>query len=79
MGRMVKCAFTGKIADSSCLYKVGRQWFEDKETYINYLKSKDISYEDIFELLTEDRNFIISENTKNQIIKILLNDMWTEK
>lgn len=75
MGRMVKCAFTGKIADSSCLYKVGRQWFEDKETYINYLKSKDISYEDILELLTEDRNFIISENTKNQIIKILLNDM----
>ena len=75
MGRMVKCAFTGKIADSSCLYKVGRQWFEDKETYNNYLKSKDTSYEDIFELLTEDRNFIISENTKNQIIKILLNDM----
>ena len=75
MGRMVKCAFTGKIADSSCLYKVGRQWFEDKETYINYLKSKDISYEDILELLTEDRNFIISENTKNQIIKILLNDI----
>lgn len=75
MGRMVKCAFTGKIADSSCIYKVGRQWFEDKETYINYLKSKDISYEDILELLTEDRNFIISENTKNQIIKILLNDM----
>ena len=75
MGRMVKCAFTGKIADSSCLYKVGRQWFENKETYINYLKSKDISYEDILELLTEDRNFIISENTKNQIIKILLNDM----
>ena len=28
MGRMVKCAFTGKIADSSYLYKVGRQWFE---------------------------------------------------
>ena len=72
---MVKCACTGKSADSSCLYKVGRQWFEDKETYINYLKSKDISYEDILELLTEDRNFIISENTKNQIIKILLNDM----
>ena len=42
MGRMVKCAFTGKIADSSCLYKVGRQWFEDKDTYIRYLKSKDI-------------------------------------
>ena len=75
MGRMVKCAFTGKIADSSCLYKVGRQWFEDKESYINYLKSKDISYEDILELLTEDRNFIISENTKNQIIKLILNDM----
>ena len=75
MGRMVKCAFTGKIADYSCLYKVGRQWFEDKETYINYLKSKDISYEDILELLTEDRNFIISENTKNQIIKLILNDM----
>ena len=39
MGRMVKCAFTGKIADSSCLYKVGSQWFEDKDTYIKYLKS----------------------------------------
>ena len=40
MGRMVKCAFTGKIADSSYLYKVGSQWFEDKDTYIRYLKSK---------------------------------------
>lgn len=74
MGRMVKCAFTGKVADSSCLYKIGRQWFEDKDTYIRYLKSRDISYGDILELLTEDKNLIISEATKEKIIKILLSD-----
>ena len=48
MGRMVKCAFTGTIADSSCLYKIGRQWFENKDTYIEYLKSKNILYIYIF-------------------------------
>lgn len=74
MGRMVKCAFTGKIADSSCLYKVGRQWFKDKDTYIIYLESKDISYKDILEILTEDKDFIISENTKDKIVKLLLSD-----
>ena len=74
MGRMVKCAFTGKIADSSYLYKVGRQWFEDKDTYIRYLKSKDISYKDILELPTEDKDFIISEDTKDKIVKLLLSD-----
>lgn len=74
MGRMVKCAFTGKIADSSNLHKVGKQWFEDKDTYIRYLKSKDVSYKDILELLTEDKDFIISENTKDKIIKILQSD-----
>ena len=74
MGRMVKCAFTGKIADSSCLYKVGSQWFEDKDAYIRYLKSKDISYKDILELLTEDKDFIVSESTKNKIVKLLLSD-----
>ena len=74
MGRMVKCAFTEKIADSSYLYKVRSQWFEDKDTYIRYLKSKDISYKDILELLTEDKNFIISESTKDKIVKLLLSD-----
>ena len=74
MGRMVKCVFTGKIADSSCLYKVGKQQFEDKDTYIRYLESKDISYKDILELLTEDKDFIISENTKDKIVKLLLSD-----
>ena len=74
MGRMVKCAFTGKIADSSCLYKVGSQWFEDKDTYIRYLKSKDISYKDILEFLTDDKNFIVSESTKDKIVKLLLSD-----
>ena len=74
MGRMVKCAFTGEIADSSCLYKVGSQWFEDKDTYIRYLKSKDISYKDILELLTDDKNFIVSESTKDKIVKLLLSD-----
>lgn len=74
MGRMVKCAFTWKIADSSYLYKVGSQWFEDKDTYIRYLKSKDISYKDILELLTEDKDFIVSESTKNKIVKLLLSD-----
>ena len=74
MGRMVKCAFTGKIADSSYLYKVGSQWFEDKDTYIKYLKSKDISYKDILEFLTDDKNFIVSESTKDKIVKLLLSD-----
>ena len=74
MGRMVKCAFTGKIADSSCLYKVGKQWFEDKDTYIRYLESKDISYKDILELLIDDKDFIISESTKDEIVKLLLSD-----
>lgn len=72
MGRMVKCAFTGKIADSSTFYKVGKQWFEDKDTYISYLKSKDISYRDIFELLVEDKDFIISESIKEKIVELLL-------
>ena len=72
MGRMVKCAFTGKIADSSCLYKVGSQWFEDKDTYIKYLKSKDISYKDILELLTDDKDFIVSESTKDKIVKLII-------
>ena len=74
MGRMVKCAFTGKIADSSYLYKVESQWFEDKDTYIRYLKSKDISYKDILELLTDDKDFIVSESTKDKIVKLLLSD-----
>lgn len=72
MGRMVKCAFTGTIADSSCLYKVGRQWFENKDTYIEYLKSKNILCRDILELLTEDKDAIVSDDVKNKIIKILL-------
>ena len=46
----------------------------DKDTYIRYLKSKDISYKDILEILTEDKDFIISESTKDKIVKLLLSD-----
>jgi hypothetical protein len=72
---MIKCTYTGTFADSALCYKVGKQWFESKEFYINYLKSKDISYRDILEILVEDRDCIISSNAKDKIVEILLEDI----
>lgn len=74
MGRMVKCHATGARGDSNDFYKIGTKWFKDKNTYINYLKSKDVTYQDILSLLTEDRNMIISTSAKNKIIKIIMSN-----
>lgn len=75
MGRMVKCCVTGNKIDSNNSCKIGTKWFKDKETYIDYLKSKDISYQDILSLLTEDRGCIVSDQAKNKIIKIIMEDL----
>lgn len=75
MGRMVKCCVTGIITDSNNAYKIGKKWFKDKEIYIAYLKSKDISYQDILSLLTEDKDCIISTHAKDKIVKIIIDDL----
>lgn len=74
MRRIVKCCVTGEPIDSNNLYKVGKKWFKDKETYINYLRKNCTSYQDILSLLTEDRDCIISNQTKDKIIKIIMDD-----
>lgn len=75
MGRMVKCCVTGNKIDSNNSYKIGTKWFKDKETYVDYLKNKDISYQDILSLLAEDRGCIVSDQAKNKIIKIIIEDL----
>lgn len=75
MGRMVKCYVTENKIDSNDSYKVGSKWFTDKETYINYLKTTNVSYQDILFLLTEDRNCIISNQAKDKIIEIIMEDI----
>lgn len=74
MGRWVKCYATGICGDSNDFYKIGSKWFKDKETYINYLKSKDVTYQDILSLLTEDRDMIISLSAKDKIIEVIMSD-----
>lgn len=75
MGRMVKCCVTGNKIDSNNSYKVGTKWFTDKETYIRYLTTKDISYQDILYLLIEDKGCIVSNQAKDRIIKIIIEDI----
>lgn len=75
MSRMVKCSITGIKGDSSEFYKVGTKWFKDKETYLNHLRTKDVTYNDVLKLLTEDKNIVISSNTKNKIVQIILEDI----
>lgn len=75
MGRLVKCSVTGICGDSNNFYKVGKKWFKDKETYISYITTKDITYQDILYLLTEDRNCVISNVTKDKIAKIIISDL----
>lgn len=74
MARMVPCYVTGVVGDSSEFYKIGKRWFKDKETYIKYLISKDITYKDILELLTEDKDVVLPESVKKQIIEVILNE-----
>lgn len=74
MARMVQCYVTGVVGNSSEFYKIGKRWFKDKETYIKYLISKDITYKDILELLTEDKDVVLPESVKKQIIKAILNE-----
>ena len=74
MARMVKCCVTGIYGESDEFYKIGRDWFKDKDAYINYLKSKDVTYNDMLSLLTEDKNTIISSFAKDKIIEVIMFD-----
>ena len=71
---MVKCHATGIRGKSEEFCKIGRNWFKDKDAYINYLKSGDVTYQGILELLTEDKNMIISSSTKDKIIELIMSD-----
>lgn len=55
MGRMVKIAGTNEVGDSNQLYKIGTKWFKSKTHYINTLKSSNISYQTILDLLESDK------------------------
>lgn len=74
MSRMVKCRATGICGKSAKFYKIGRDWFKDKNAYINYLKSESVTYQDILSLLAEDKNQIISSSAKDKIIEIIMSD-----
>lgn len=74
MSRMVKCCATGVYGKSDEFYKIGRDWFKNKAVYINYLKSKNITFQDILSLLTEDKDQIISSSAKDKIIEIIMSD-----
>lgn len=54
MGRMVKIAGTNEIGDSNQLYKIGTKWFKNKEHYIITLKSSDLSYQTVLDLLESE-------------------------
>ncbi|WP_343087599.1 hypothetical protein [Roseburia faecis] len=75
MGRMVKIAVTNEIGDSNQLYKIGTKWFKNKEHYINTLKSSDLSYQTVLDLLESDKNCLFSDNVKTKIIKLLENEL----
>ena len=74
MARMVRCRATGIHGKSEEFYKIGRDWFKDKNAYINFLKSGDVTYQDILELLIEDKNMIISSSAKDKIIEVIMSD-----
>ena len=75
MGRMVKIAGTNEVGDSNQLYKIGAKWFTSKTHYINTLKSSNISYQTILDLLESDKNCLFSDEVKNKIIKLLENEL----
>lgn len=72
---MVICATTGEKGDSSELYKVGRKWFKDQSDYVNYLKSKNVYYNDILDLLISDRDIILKDEIKDKIVKLLQKEL----
>jgi hypothetical protein len=71
MGRMVKIAGTNEIGDLNQLYKIGTKWFKSKAHYINTLKSSNISYQTILDLLESDKNCLFSDKIKNKIVELL--------
>ncbi len=75
MGRMVKIAGTNESGDSTQLYKIGTKWFRNKEHYINILKSSNISYQVVLDLLESDKNCLFSDNVKTKIVKLLENEL----
>ena len=75
MGRMVKITGTNETGDSNKLYKIGTKWFKNKEHYVNTLKSSDVSYQDVLDLLESDKNCLFSDNVKIQIVKLLENQL----
>lgn len=75
MGRMVKITGTNEIGDSNQLYKIGTKWFKNKEQYINTLKSSNVSYRTVLDLLESDKNCLFSDEVKNKIIKLLENEL----
>lgn len=75
MGRKVIIAGTNESGNSSQLYKIGTKWFKDKEHYVNTLKSNNISYSTILDLLESDRNCLFSDEVKNKIINLLQTEL----
>ena len=75
MGRMVKITGTNEIGDSNQLYKIGTKWFKNKEQYINTLKSSNVSYRTVLDLLESDKNCLFSNDVKTKIVKILENEL----
>lgn len=68
---MVKIAGTNEIGDLNQLYKIGTKWFKSKAHYINTLKSSNISYQTILDLLESDKNCLFSDKIKNKIVELL--------
>lgn len=75
MGRMVKIAGTNEIGDSNQLYKIGTKWFKNKSHYTNMLKSSNISYQTILDLLESDKNCLFSDKIKNKIVELLQTEL----
>ena len=71
MGRMVKIAGTNEIGDSNQLYKIGKKWFKSKKKKKKKLKSSNISYQTILDLLESDKNCLFSDKIKNKIVELL--------
>lgn len=72
---MVKITGANEIGDSNQLYKIGTKWFKSKEQYINTLKSSNILYRTVLDLLESDKNCLFSDDVKTKIVKLLENEL----